>query len=334
MPPRRKATLTDHRPAAILVRLRRQLIKASRRSTASPINELNPTAGRARRSSRSRPTRAAPARPVPDVIDIGLAFGPEAKSEGLIRRTRSSTWADIPATRQGRRRLLVRRLLRRLAFEVNTTVVKDVPADWNDLLKPEYKGQVALAGDPTELQPGHLRRLGVRHRQRRLPRQRAAGPRLLQEAERRRQLRAGHGARRPTLPPGETPIRIAWTYNALADKDTLEGNPPITVVVPKTGRFGGMYVQAISALRDAPERGQAVDGVPLFGRRPDQVAEGLLQPDPLRRDGQGGDDRRGRCRRPCCPDTAGTVLPTFDQINKATDVITKGWTTTVGVTVK
>ena len=48
------------------------------------------------------------------------------------------------------------------------------------------------------------------------------------------------------------PIRIAWTYNALADKDSLKGNPPITVVVPKSGRFGGMYVQAISAYAPHP----------------------------------------------------------------------------------
>ena len=34
------------------------------------------------------------------------------------------------------------------------------------------------------------------------------------------------------------------------------------------------------------------------------------------------------------PDTKGVVLPTLDQITKATDVITKGWPTAVGVTVK
>ena len=33
------------------------------------------------------------------------------------------------------------------------------------------------------------------------------------------------------------------------------------------------------------------------------------------------------------PDTKGVVLPTQDQINKATEVITKGWPTVVGVTV-
>jgi hypothetical protein len=34
------------------------------------------------------------------------------------------------------------------------------------------------------------------------------------------------------------------------------------------------------------------------------------------------------------PDTTGALLPTLDQITKATDVISKGWPTTVNVTVK
>ena len=42
-----------------------------------------------------------------------------------------------------------------LSFEVNTKVVTNVPKDWADLLKPEYKKRVALAGDPTRVQPGH-----------------------------------------------------------------------------------------------------------------------------------------------------------------------------------
>ena len=88
-------------------------------------------------------------------------------------------------------------------------------------------------------------------------------------------------AKTATVASGETPIRIAWTYNGLADKDSLAGNPPIEVVVPTTGRFGGMYVQAISAYAPHPERRQALDGVPVLRRGPEPVAEGLLQPDPL-----------------------------------------------------
>ena len=35
-----------------------------------------------------------------------------------------------------------------LAFEVNADIVKKVPTDWADLLGPDYKNAVALAGDP------------------------------------------------------------------------------------------------------------------------------------------------------------------------------------------
>ena len=45
---------------------------------------------------------------------------------------------------------------------------------------------------------------------------------------------------------------IRWDYNALADRDTLKGNPPIDVVVPKTGVVAGVYVQAISAYAPHP----------------------------------------------------------------------------------
>ena len=55
-----------------------------------------------------------------------------------------------------------------------------------------------------------------------------------------------------TVASGNTPIRLGWTYNGLADKDKLKGNPPIEVVVPTSGRFGGMYVQAISAFAPHP----------------------------------------------------------------------------------
>ena len=38
----------------------------------------------------------------------------------------------------------------------------------------------------------------------------------------------------------------------MADRDTLKGNPPVEVVVPKTGVVAGVYVQAISAYAPHP----------------------------------------------------------------------------------
>ena len=55
-----------------------------------------------------------------------------------------------------------------------------------------------------------------------------------------------------SLAQGTTPIIVRWDYNALADRDTLKGNPKVQVVVPKTGVVAGVYVQAISAYAPHP----------------------------------------------------------------------------------
>jgi putative spermidine/putrescine transport system substrate-binding protein len=218
-----------------------------------------------------------------------------------------------------------------LAFEVNTSAVKNVPKDWADLLKPEYKNQVALAGDPTA---SNQATSGVW----------AAGFSEgggVDDAEPGLQFfkklnDAGNFVpvigNATTVASGETPIRIAWTYNALADKDSLKGNPPIEVVVPTTGRFGGLYVQAISKYAPHPnaaklwmewiysDEGQNayLKGYCVPARHEDMVAKGTVNAESEAK----------------LPDTKGVVLPSLDQITKATDVIVKGWPTVVGVQVQ
>ena len=64
-----------------------------------------------------------------------------------------------------------------------------------------------------------------------------------------------------TVASGNTPIRLGWTYNGLADKDKLKGNPTIEVVVRRRPLLG-VYVPP--QRRATPERRQALDGVPLL----------------------------------------------------------------------
>ena len=214
----------DHRPAARLVQLRRACSTASRPSTASRSTSSTRTAARRRRSTRSRPTRTNPGPQAPDVIDVGLSFGPQAKTDGLLQPLQGRDLGRHPGSGQGRRRRLVRRLLRRAGFEINTKVVAERPEGLGGPAQARVQGQGRPRRRPAQLQPGDLRRLGGGARQRRLARQRPARPRLLQEAQRHGQLRAGHRqAGDGRL--GRDPDRPTWTYNALADRDTLAGNP-------------------------------------------------------------------------------------------------------------
>src|SRR5207253_1676890 len=112
-------------------------------------NELNPDGGSKDEITAIEANKSNKGPAAPDVIDVGLAFGPQAKTAGDVAPYKVTTWDSIPATAKDPDGYWYGDYYGVLAFEVNTAKVKTLPADWSDLLKPDYKGQVALAGDPT-----------------------------------------------------------------------------------------------------------------------------------------------------------------------------------------
>jgi putative spermidine/putrescine transport system substrate-binding protein len=296
-----------------------------------PINELNPDGSSAEEIDAVKANKDNPGPQAPDVLDVGLSFGPQAKDEGLLEPYKVATWDTIPATAKDADGSWYGDYYGVLSFETNTAVVKNVPKDWADLLKPEYKGMVALSGDPTQsnqaisgVWAAALANGGSLDD----PQPGLDFFKKLNDAGNFVPVIAGTA----TVTSGETPIRITWTYNGLADKDALAGNPPVEVAVPTSGRFGGMYVQAISKYAPHPnaaklwmehlysDEGQLIwlKGYCNPIRYDDLVARKVVPADLAAK----------------LPDSTGAVLPTLDQITKATEVITKGWPTTVGVTVE
>src|SRR5215208_4656994 len=60
------------------------------------VNELNPDAGSSDEVEAIKANKDNKGPQAPDVIDVGLAFGPSSKEEGLIQPYKVSTWDDIP----------------------------------------------------------------------------------------------------------------------------------------------------------------------------------------------------------------------------------------------
>jgi putative spermidine/putrescine transport system substrate-binding protein len=295
------------------------------------INELNPDGGSKDEITAIEANKTNKGPAAPDVIDVGLAFGPQAKTAGDIQAYKVATWDTIPAAQKDADGFWYGDYYGVLSFEVNTQKVANVPQDWSDLLKPEYKGQVALAGDPTVSNQAisGVWAAGIANG----GSADDASPGLTYF----KQLNdAGNFvpiiAKTANVAAGDSPIRIAWTYNALADKDSLKGNPPITVVVPKSGRFGGVYVQAISAY--APHLNAAKLWMEYLYSDAGQNTWLGGYCNPIRYDDLVAKKTVDTAAQAKLPDTAGALLPTLDQITKATDVIAKGWPTTVNVTVK
>jgi len=212
------------------------------------INELNPDAGSADELEAIRANKGNTGPQAPDVIDVGLSFGPTAKAEGLLQPYKVSTWDDIPDDAKDAEGYWYGDYYGVMSFMVNEDLVTEIPTDWADLLKPDYAGQVALAGDPRasaqailSIQAAGLAAGGT-----------AGADAGAKGLEFFKQLNDADNfvpviGKAGTLAQGATPITITWDYNALAWGKTLNGNPPVQVVVPASGVLAGVYVQAISA---------------------------------------------------------------------------------------
>jgi putative spermidine/putrescine transport system substrate-binding protein len=295
------------------------------------INELNPDGGSKDEITAIEANKANKGPAAPDVVDVGLAFGPQGVAAGDFQPYKVATWASIPDTAKDASGMWYGDHYGVLSFEVNTTKVANVPQDWSDLLKPEYKGQVALAGDPTASNQAisAVWAAGI-----------ATGGSLDNAAPGLDFFKKLNDmgnfvpikAKAASVASGDTPIVIAWTYNALADKDSLKGNPPITVVVPKSTKFGGMYVQAISAFAPHPNAAKLWMEYLYSDAGQNLWLKGYCNP--IRYDDMATKGTLDAAAKAALPDTTGALLPTLDQINKATAVISKGWPTTVNVVVK
>ena len=217
------------------------------------VNELNPDAGSADEIEAIKANKDNKGPQAPDVIDVGLAYGPPAKADGLTQPHKVATWDEIPDAVKDADGHWYADYYGVMAFMVNKDLVENVPQDWADLLKPEYAGQVALAGDPRASNQAILAVLAAGMSTGAAPGEEAGKAGL----EFFKQLNdAGNFVpvigKAGTLAQGTTPIVIAWDYNALSWRDTLAGNPPVEIVVPASGVLAGVYVQAISAYAPQP----------------------------------------------------------------------------------
>lgn len=217
------------------------------------VNELNPDAGSADEVEAIKANKDNKGPQAPDVVDVGLAFGPQMKAEGLLQPYKVSTWDEIPDNIKDAEGHWYGDYYGVMSFLVNKDLVANTPKDWADLQKPEYAGQVALAGDPRASNQAILGVLAAGMASGAAAGKDAgeAGLKYFGELNKAGNFVPVIG-KSGTLAQGATPIVVMWDYNALAARDTLAGNPPVEVVVPASGVLAGVYVQGISAYAPHP----------------------------------------------------------------------------------
>jgi putative spermidine/putrescine transport system substrate-binding protein len=312
-----------------------EIIETYKSKYGMQINELNPDAGSADELEAIRANKDSKGPQAPDVVDVGLGYGPTAKEEGLFMPYKVSTWDTIPVKDEDG--YWWAEYYGFLTFEV----IKDaapVPTDWPDLLKPEYQGKVAMAGDVLKSNEAVMTVFGSGM-------SRAGLTKIESEDDVTKACEAGLQfwkemyesgnfipviADQGRIAAGETPVTVEWNYLSLANRDALAGNPDLEIKVPLTGVMAGPYAGAISAYAPHPnaaklwwefvmsDEGQLLylKGYAYPIRYNDMAARGVIPADLA-------------AKLPPAEDAARAIFLTIDQLSVAKTCITEQWRTVV-----
>ncbi|NNN33982.1 extracellular solute-binding protein [Streptomyces sp. S3(2020)] len=260
----------------------------------------------------------------PDVLDLGSSFAISAAQQGLLAPYKVASFADIPAGQKDAQARWYNDYGGYISIGCDAKRVTTCPTTFADLLKPQYKGQVALNGNPTksgsafggvwaaslasggsfdDIQPG------------------------LDFFKKLKQ----NGNYTPvestpaTVEKGETPISIDWDYlNAGYAEEFKSKGVDWNVSVPSDGQFSQYYSQAIN--KDAPHPAAArlwqeylysAEGQNLW-------LKGYARPALMVAMEKAGTlDKTAAAK---LPEVSGTPsFPTEAQQNKAKTVLGQGW---------
>ncbi|HEV7625814.1 MAG TPA: extracellular solute-binding protein, partial [Streptomyces sp.] len=260
----------------------------------------------------------------PDVVDLGSSFALSAAQQGLLAPYKVSTFDQIPTGQKDTEARWYNDYGGYISIGCDAKKVQQCPKTFADLLKPQYKGQVALNGDPNksgsafggvyaaalanggsfdDIQPGldffgKLKKSGNYNPVESTP---------------------------ATVEKGETPISIDWDYlNASYADEFKAKNVDWQVAVPTDGQFAQYYSQGIN--KDAPHPAAArlwqeylysAEGQNLF-------LQGYARPAEMTGMQQGGTlDQAAAAKLPAV--SGAPAFPTDAQQTKAKQVLAQSW---------
>jgi putative spermidine/putrescine transport system substrate-binding protein len=188
----------------------------------------------------------------PDAVDVGPSFASTGASEKLFQPYKVATWNEIPEGLKDPSGLWCGDYFGVTSFAVNKSVVKNPPRTWADLLKPEYKGMVAIGGSPLKAGEAFGSVFAASLANGGSFDNIAPGVEFfgkLNAAGNFNPVKCDTG----TVVSGQTPIAIKWDYLNLAIRDGAAGKVEIEVLLPEGAPpYGNFYCQAISAYAPHP----------------------------------------------------------------------------------
>jgi len=260
----------------------------------------------------------------PDVLDLGGAFAESGAKEGLFAPYKVASWEQIPADLKDATGLFYADYGGFISIGCDAGKVPVCPKTFADLLKPDYKGKVALNGNPTKsgsafgglyaaalgnggsfdnIQPGidYFEKL------------KQAGNFIPVEST------------PATVEKGETPISIDWDYlNAGYAKQFATKGIKWEVSVPSDGVYANYYNQAINKTAPHPAAARLWQEFLYSDEGQNLLLKGFTRPIRLPELVKAGTADKEAVAQ--LPDVSSEIkLPTTAQVDTAKKVLTDNW---------
>jgi ABC-type Fe3+ transport system substrate-binding protein len=188
----------------------------------------------------------------PDVLDVGTSFAYQAQAQDMLAPYQVETWDEIPEDQKDPEGHWYNDYGGYISIGCNASVIAECPTTFADLLDPQYAGQVALNGNPTQAAAafagvwaaslangGSLDDIGP-------------GIDFFKQVKDAANFNPVE-ITPATIQSGETPLSIDWDYlNASFTETFAAEGVEWEVHVPTDGLFGGYYSQAISKFAPHP----------------------------------------------------------------------------------
>ena len=225
-----------------------EMISTFKKKYGLPMDETNPGGTSAQENEAIRSLKGDSR--APDAVDVTVALAVDGAREGLYAKYFLTTFSTIPRAMKDTRGFWWADYWGAVSIGYNQNLVSNPPTSFKDLLKPEYKGKVALNGSP--LQSGSAI-AGVFAAA-------LANGGSAQDIEPgiewwAQLKKSGNYIPIQTTPQtvasGQTPISIDWDYNNLAYVSEFPA-ARWKVNIPTDGVYGAYYVQAINATAPHP----------------------------------------------------------------------------------
>ena len=182
---------------------------------------------------------------MPDSVDVSPAIAQAMVDEGLFEPYVTSVDDEVPAGLKDADNNWTAAYYGVIAISTNTTIIKNAPTTFADLLKPEYKGYVALNGDPRESGAAFAGVMAASLANGGSADDILPGVQFFADLKASGNL-GSTDVTKETVLSGETPIAIDWSYNVPGLAAALEeAGLTVETNFPSDGVYGGFYGQGV-----------------------------------------------------------------------------------------